>query len=335
MESVDLDVLTRALHWLKSGKPACLVTVVKTYGSSPRPPGALLAIRGDGRFCGSVSGGCVDEDLIERYRGALPAHPEVVRYGGSDAERLQLPCDGVVELVVEPLTQMDWLSDVVDNIRQRKISCRHLNLGSGKSRLVAGDHNNVLSYGGEMLINVFGPQWRLLIIGAGQTSKYLAEIAIALGYDVSVCDPREEYRREWELTTVDFVEGMPDDAVQDMQVDNRTAVVTLTHDPKLDDLALLEVLNSDAFYIGVLGSSASNRKRRERLARHFNVSAEQLDRLHGPVGLPIGSRTPPEIALSIMAEMTAVRHGQSLMENTKPESLQPSTRLRLVDKAIA
>ncbi|MDH3694608.1 MAG: XdhC family protein [Gammaproteobacteria bacterium] len=334
MDSVDLDVLTRALHWLKSGKSACLVTVVKTYGSSPRPPGALLAIRGDGRFCGSVSGGCVDEDLIEHYRGTLPTHPEVVRYGGSDAERLQLPCGGVVELVVEPLLQMDWLSDVVDNIQQRKITCRQLNLSSGESRLVAGDHNSVLSCGGEMFINVFGPQWRVFIIGAGQTSKYLAEMASALGYDVSVCDPREEYRREWELTTVDFVESMPDDAVQDMQVDNRTALITLTHDPKLDDLALLEGLNSDAFYIGALGSRANNKSRRERLAQHFNVSVEQLQRLHGPVGLPIGSRTPPEIALSIMAEITAIRHGKSLMENTKPESLQPA-HLRLVDKAIA
>ncbi len=336
MESVDLDVLTRALHWLKSGEQVCLVTVVNTYGSSPRPPGALLAINGHGRFCGSVSGGCVDEDLVQRYRDAIPKHPKIVTYGG-DAEmaRLQLPCDGVIELVVEPFTNIDLWNEVVDNIQQRKIVCRELEINTGESRLFVGGHYNVLSFDGNRLSNVFGPQWRLLIIGAGQTSRYLAQMAGALGYDVTVCDPREEYLREWQVDTARLVESMPDDAVQELAPDSRTAVVTLTHDPKLDDLALLQALNSEAFYIGALGSSRNNQKRRERLAKHFEIDGSQLKRLHGPVGLPIGGRAPPEIALSILAEITAVRYGKSLVQEADREPQKSETQLHLINQATA
>jgi xanthine dehydrogenase accessory factor len=273
---------------------------------------------------------------VERYRDPIPKQPEVVNYGG-DAEmvRLQLPCDGAIKLVVEPFTNIDMWNEIVDNIQQRKIVCRELEVSAGQSKLFAGDHGDVLSFDGKRLKNVFGPQWRLMIIGAGQTSQYLAQMANALSYDVTVCEPREEYLHEWRVDAARIVESMPDDAVQDINPDNRTAVVTLTHDPKLDDLALLQALNSDAFYIGALGSSRNNGKRRERLISHFNISDSQLNRLRGPVGLPIGSRTPAEIALSILAELTAVRHGKSLVLKTSGELEKPAARLHLVDKATA
>ncbi len=336
MESVDLDVLTQALHWLKSGEEVCLATVVKTYGSSPRPPGALLAINGHGRFCGSVSGGCVDEDLVQRYRNAIPKHPNIVTYGGDvEMARLQLPCGGVIELVIEPFTNASLWNEIIDNIQQRKIVCRELEINTGQSKLFVSDHHNVLSFDSKRLTNVFGPQWRLLIIGAGQTSEYLAQMASTLAYDVTVCDPREEYLREWQLDTVTLLDVMPDDAVQKLGPDSRTAIATLTHDPKLDDLALLQALNSETFYIGALGSRRNNRKRRERLAKHFDVDGSQLERLHGPVGLPIGGRTPPEIALSILAEMTAVRYGKSLVQEADREPQKSETQLHPINQATA
>jgi xanthine dehydrogenase accessory factor len=148
----------------------------------------------------------------------------------------------------------------------------------------------------------------MLVIGASQLSKYLAQIAIGLDYQVTVCDPRDEYTQTWDVPGVTLVRTMPDDTVHAMQLDERCAVVALTHDPKLDDLALMEALKSRAFYVGALGSRANNAKRRERL-REFDLTPAQIDRLHGPIGLYIGSRTPPEIAVSILAEITAIKNG--------------------------
>jgi len=154
---------------------------------------------------------------------------------------------------------------------------------------------------------VHGPRWRLLIIGAGQASSYLANMALALDYEVIVCDPREEFRQTWDVPGTTLLADMPDDAVVALGIDRHSAVVALTHDPKLDDMALLEALKSPAFYVGALGSTASNAKRRQRLAL-FDLTAEQIARLHGPVGLDIGSRTPPEIAVAILAHLISVRN---------------------------
>jgi xanthine dehydrogenase accessory factor len=151
----------------------------------------------------------------------------------------------------------------------------------------------------------------MLVIGASQLSKYLAQIAVGLDYQVTVCDPREEYTDSWDVPGVTLVRTMPDDTVQGMRLDERCAVVALTHDPKLDDLALLEALKSPAFYVGALGSRANNAKRRERLCE-FDLTDAQIARLHGPIGLYIGSRTPPEIAISILAEITAVKNAVAL-----------------------
>jgi len=159
---------------------------------------------------------------------------------------------------------------------------------------------------GEWLTQIFGPRWRILLIGAGQTSQYLAQMAQSLDYRVLVCDPRQEYRETWKVSGVEWMDGMPDDVVREMRPDQRTVILALTHDPKLDDMALMEALTTDAFYVGAIGSRSNNTHRRTRLAR-LDLRAEQIARLHGPVGLPIGSRTPPEIALSILAELIALR----------------------------
>lgn len=315
MDSVDLQVLKSAQAWRRAGHRVVLATVVETWGSAPRPAGAMLAVRDDGQVAGSVSGGCVEDDLIERIRSRDIAGdlPELTVYGISkeEAARFGLPCGGQLRIVLEPLVQTDWLEELLTRVSKRELVTREVVLETGAVKLSAASRADMMSFDGKRLRTVHGPRWRLLVIGAGQLSRYLAQMALALDYNVIVCDPREEYSDSWDVPGVEFTRGMPDDVVVELNLDSHSAVVALTHDPKLDDMALIEALKSAAFYVGALGSRANTAKRKQRLAE-FDLSQAELDRLHGPVGLRIGSKTPPEIAVAILAELTAVRHGVDL-----------------------
>lgn len=314
MNSTDQEVLEKCLQWQKESRRVTLATVVKTWGSSPRPVGSLLALRNDGQLAGSVSGGCIEADLVERVRTAPPTRPEVLTYGGTadDCHRFRLPCGGTLQLVLEPAPGAIVLQALLDALVQRRLIGRRLELATGRSMLYLPHIDETTQFDGQSLKTVHGPRWRLLLIGAGQISRYLAQMALALDYQVQACDPREEYNSAWDVAGAELVPGMPDDAVTTSRPDLRSAVIALTHDPKLDDMALLEALKSPAFYVGAIGSNANNLMRRERL-RLFDLTEAEIGRLHGPVGLPIGSRTPPEIAVSILAELTAVRHDIELV----------------------
>lgn len=315
MDSVDLQVLKSSLQWLKDGRRVILATVVETFGSAPRPAGALLAVRDDGQVAGSVSGGCVEDDLIERIRKRELAgnKPELTVYGVTkeEAARFGLPCGGQLRIVLEPLHSAEWLEHLLARVSNHELVARELHLDTGEVVLSAASRSDVMSFDGKRLRTVHGPRWRLLVIGAGQISRYLAQMALALDYHVIVCDPREEYADTWDLPEVEVTRVMPDDVIAGLNLDSHSAMVAVTHDPKLDDLALIEALKSAAFYVGALGSRSNTAKRRKRLAE-FDLSQAELARLHGPVGLRIGSKTPPEIAIAILAEMTAVRHGVDL-----------------------
>ncbi len=310
MESLDHTVLRRAVGWLAAGRRVALVTVVATWGSAPRPVGALLALADDGQLCGSVSGGCVEDDLAVRIRGRFPAACETIKYGvtSEEARRFGLPCGGVLELLIEPLAGVEALQPALAALEGGQLLARRVWLRDGAVCFEAATPDASPTFDGSTLTQIFGPRWRLLIIGAGQISAYLASMAQMLDYRVLICDPRSEYAREWAVAGAELLPGMPDDVVRAIAPDRRTAIVALTHDPKLDDMALMDALKMDAFYVGALGSAATTARRRERLAL-LDVTAEELAHLHGPVGLPIGSRTPPEIAISILAELTALRHG--------------------------
>jgi len=312
MDSVDLEVLRRSADWLEQGRRVLLVTVVKTWGSSPRPEGAMLAVRDDGLVVGSVSGGCIEDDIVDRVRreGMTYTRCEAVKYGvtADEARRFGLPCGGTIELVLEPLTRESGMRALLREVATGHLVARRLDLGSGFATLHPAQPSDGLAFDGKVLRTIHGPRYRMLVIGASQLSKYLAQIAIGLDYQVTICDPRDEYMETWDVPGVTLVRTMPDDTVQALALDERCAVVALTHDPKLDDLALMEALKSRAFYVGALGSRANNAKRRERL-REFDLDDNQIARLHGPIGLYIGSRTPPEIAISILAEITAVKNG--------------------------
>ena len=314
MDNVDLNVLRQVAAWLEAGQPAVLGTVTRTWGSAPRPVGSLVAVRGDGVIAGSVSGGCIEDDLIEKVRQgalALQGHAEVVRYGvgAEEAKRFGLPCGGTMELVLEPVTAQSRIPELLALLAAGKRVRRELDLTTAEVRLGEPDGGDALLLSATRLVSEHGPRWRLLLIGAGQLTQYLARMAQALDYAVVICDPREEYPDEPDLVGVERVRTMPDDTVLAFRPDGHTAVIALTHDPKLDDLALMEALKSPAFYIGAIGSRLNQGRRKERLAEHFGVTEAQLARLHGPVGLRIGARTPPEIAIAILAEMTATRHG--------------------------
>jgi xanthine dehydrogenase accessory factor len=315
MDSSDLMTLDTALGWLDAGHRVMLATVVQTWGSSPRPPGAWAAFCDDGRVAGSVSGGCIEDDLATRARGygGAQAQPEVVRYGVTrdEADRFGLPCGGTLRLVLEQADSAT-LRALQQRLARRELVKRVVNLHTGHSTLHPAEPEDELFCDDAVLHSIHGPRWRLLIIGAGQTSVHLASMATALDYAVTVCDPREEYRGAWPLPGIPFTTEMPDDAVTAMHPDARTAIVALTHDPKLDDLALIDALQSRAFYVGALGSRVNQEARKARLREHFDLTPEQLSRLYGPVGLPIGSRTPGEIAVSILAGLTAAKNGADL-----------------------
>jgi xanthine dehydrogenase accessory factor len=312
MDSVDLQVLKKADEWLRGGHAAVLGTVIRTWGSAPRPVGSLVAVRGDGLIVGSVSGGCIEDDLVERIRvKALAAQrPQRVTYGvtADEAFRFGLPCGGTIELVLEPLSAGSKIDQLLARVVEGRQTRRTLSLGSGAVELETGDGTDVLECDDERLVTAFGPRWRLLIIGAGQLTHYVAQFALACDYQVTICDPRSEYADGWSVPGTELVRTMPDDTVIAIKPDQHTAIVALTHDPKLDDMALIEALQSSAYYVGAIGSQRNQASRKERL-KEFGVSDEQLSRLHGPVGVKNGARTPPEIAASIITEMTAVKYG--------------------------
>ena len=315
MNSTDYIVLKTALSWLREGKRIAIATVVQTWGSSPRPVGSWLAIREDGQVVGSVSGGCVEDDLIRRVQTEILTRntPELVIYGVSkeEAARFGLPCGGTLRLLVEPSPEQAVLEEILKGIESHQIILRRVDLGSGKSTLYPGSREDGFSFGDAEMQTSYGPRWRMFVIGAGQLSLYVANFALASDFDVIVIDPREEYTEGLHQDGIQFIKGMPDDVMQELGIDSHTAIVALTHDPKIDDLALIDALQSNAFYVGALGSYTNTLKRKERL-REFNVSTEQLERLHGPVGLEIGALTPPEIAVSVMAEVIAVKHGKQV-----------------------
>lgn len=312
MTPLDLEVLQRASEWLANGHRVHLCTVVQTWGSAPRPPGAVLALRADGRLIGSVSGGCIEDDLADRARAAkLPAKPALLEYGVSrdDAQRLGIPCGGLLRICVEPLRDAAQLHPLLDGIENRRLIRRSLQLRTGEVLLASALPGSVPALDGDWFHSYFGPQWRLLIIGANQLGSVLASMAQALDFDVLICDPRAEMRAEWRVAGTSWRDGMPDDVVQQIVPDAHTAIVAVTHDPKLDDMALLEALKCEAFYVGALGSRRNQEKRRERM-RMFDLSDAEIARLRGPVGLAIGSRTPAEIAVSILAELIQLRAQQ-------------------------
>jgi xanthine dehydrogenase accessory factor len=329
MENLDVVVLRTLQGWRAAGRRALLATVVRTWGSSPRPVGSIMALCEDGAVVGSVSGGCIEDDLIDRHTRAYAqaaaatndgAHsipsgpPSFVKYGISadEAHRFGLPCGGTLELLLEYDPDPTLLAALIAQLAAGRLMQRTVRLADGAVTLAPTQAPEELAVDAVQLTNTFGPEYRMLLIGAGQLAEYLATMALFNGFAVTVCDPREEYRGSWSVAGAMVVSDMPDDVVLAFKPDRRSCVVALTHDPKLDDLALLEALNTEAFYVGGIGSRRNNEARRARMIEHFDQTEASLARLRGPIGIYIGSKTPPEIAVSVMAEILAVKNGVTL-----------------------
>jgi len=325
MENLDVKVLRTLRDWRRAGKRALLATVVRTWGSSPRPVGSIMALCEDGAVVGSVSGGCIEDDLIYQHTQAyasaaspgqggktIPSGPPAfVKYGitADEAHRFGLPCGGTLELLLEYDPDTAALAELVEALEAGKLMQRTVQLDDSAVTLAEATTPAELALSSRELVNTFGPEYRMLLIGAGQLTEYLATMALFSGFAVTVCDPREEYRSAWSVAGAKVLSAMPDEVVAAFKPDRRSCVIALTHDPKLDDLALMEALTTDAFYIGAIGSRRNNTTRHQRMAEHFDVSEASLARLRGPIGIYIGSKTPPEIAVSVMAEVLAVKNG--------------------------
>ncbi len=328
MDNLDVTVLRALSSWRSAGQRALLATVVRTWGSSPRPEGSIMALCENGAVVGSVSGGCIEDDLIARFTRAwagedkdapddaarTSGRPMFTRYGvtADEAHRFGLPCGGTLELLIEFDPDAEALAELLAALEAGTLMQRSVRLDDGTVLQQPATFPATLQADGEQVTNTFGPEYRMLIIGAGQMSEYLATMALFSGFAVTVCDPREEYRSSWSVPGARVTSDMPDDVVTAMRPDRRTCVVALTHDPKLDDLALLQALETEAFYVGGIGSRRNNAGRRERMKEHFEQTDESLARLRGPIGIYIGSKTPPEIAVSVMAEVLAVKNGITL-----------------------
>jgi len=310
MQSLDLDVLERVLEWRKDGHRVWLATVAQTFGASPRPPGSLAAIRDDGILVGSVSGGCIEDDLVARREEYCGRKPAFARYGvtAEEARRFGLPCGGELEVIIEAEVPAADIEALLRAIASGRIVARSVDLASGAWSFGDATPTDECVRTAERFTSVHGPRWRMLVIGASEIAHYLAEVAQTVDFQVFVCDPREEHRGAWRAKGAQWIDGMPDDAVVAFRPDPHSVILTVSHDPKLDDMALLEALKGDAFYVGAVGSSRTSAERRKRLA-DFDLTPQQIARLRGPVGLSIGSRTPPEIALAILADLIASRNG--------------------------
>jgi len=310
MQSLDLDVLERARDWKRAGRRVWLLTVAQTFGASPRPPGSLAAIRDDGILVGSVSGGCIEDDLVARRGEYSGRKPSFAAYGvtAEEARRFGLPCGGELEVIIEADPRVEDIEALLERIAAGRIVARRVDLATGAWTLDEAHAGDECERTETRFTSVHGPRWRMLVIGGSEIAHYLAEVASTVDFQVFVCDPREEYRTAWRAQGTRWVDGMPDDAVVAFRPDGHSVILTVSHDPKLDDMALLEALKSEAFYVGAVGSSRTSAERRKRLA-DFDLSAIEIARLRGPVGLSIGSRTPPEIALAILADLIASRNG--------------------------
>ncbi len=306
-----------ALEWHRAGRGAALATVVQTWGSAPRRVGAQMVVSGDGQIEGSVSGGCVEGAVMVEALEALEDHKgRLLEFGVSDGDAFAvgLACGGTIKVLVEPVgTVLDEavLAELVSARADRRAVAYVCDAQTGGGRLVSEgfsdrfrlDRSGVEDDG--MFVAIHNPPLRVAIVGAVHIAQALVPMARIAGFDPIIVDPRSAFGSEVRFPGEVILEDWPDEAMEQIGLDARTALVLLTHDPKLDDPALHIALRSDTFYIGALGSTRTHAKRVDRLSE-AGFDAAQIARIHGPVGLDIGAASPAEIAVSIMGELLRV-----------------------------
>jgi len=324
MNAAHDQIIEQALAWIDAGKGAALATVVQTWGSAPRPVGSLLAISSEAELAGSVSGGCVESAVAAEALEALEDGAcRILSYGVSDEEAfgVGLACGGEIRVMVEPIDvgqgpDVAMLRDVAAARAEREAVIYAVNTVDWGRRLIAPGADDPLAaeaaairltdksaFAGDWFLSVHNPPLRLAVVGAVHIAQPLMQMARLAGYDATLIDPREAFAAEARFPGETIVHDWPDDALSAHGLDARTAVVTLTHDTKLDDPAIQRALASDIFYLGCLGSKKTHVARVSRL-KEAGFEDAQIAKIHGPIGLDIGAKSPAEIAISVMGEMT-------------------------------
>ncbi|WP_347330556.1 XdhC family protein [Marinimicrobium locisalis] len=323
MQHLDLKVVEQARAWLSQGETVWFCTVLSTFGSSPREPGSMFVARADGRHVGSLSGGCVEEDFLECLgEGAFNQPAQRLRYGSRDGQggnRVALPCGGTLDVLIERMRpdrdNLEHMDTLLATLRGQQVRTRQVALESGEKTFVDEEGVGprvVDSDSGRSVSIRVGPAARLIIAGISTVSIACAEFAKALGYEVIVCDPREEALDNAPVEGARVEPVLPSVYIASPGACHAaTAVVALTHDPRIDDLAMIEAVNTPAFYLGVMGSRRSSEARAERLRRSGGLSEQEITRIHMPIGLALGSKTPAEIALAVMADIVRVQRGRA------------------------
>ncbi len=328
MQSLDARVVEQAIEWLGNGRTIWLCTVLSTFGSSPREPGSLMVATSDGHHVGSLSGGCVEEDFLERVAAGEYEQPAViVRYGdpgkSPESPRIRLPCGGILDVLVERMAATQKIRDHLERIQQalsgQRDIARHIRLADAECWLSDAEPTGprVLQNETEETVAVrIGPVAKLILAGYSTVSEACAQFALSLGYEVVLCDPREEVTNGMSLPPgVEFLPQLPSLYIASPGACTpSTAVVAATHDPRIDDLAMMAAVKTSASYIGVMGSVRTSQARSERLRRTGGLSKEDVERIQMPIGLNLGSKTPSEIALAIVADMVRVRRGRPRVE---------------------
>lgn len=320
MQSSQQQIISHVAAWLKSQKSVWLCTILKTWGSSPRPIGAMMACTLDGELVGSISGGCIEEDFLNQLRdGSLKADydkhgkPFIVKYGVTAEEqaRLKLPCGGQLHVLLEFVASTAYnrgtFARLNTDLENHKKVSRVVDLDTGAISAQAQSSEQAVVITDNLMTHSLSPMYRLLLLGAGDVAKFVAEMALALEYDVTLCDPRPNYLDNWHVDGVEVTSRLPDDVVRERFNNPYSGIIALAHDPRVDDMALMEALKTTAFYIGAMGSERTSANRRQRLPE-LGLTDGEIARLHAPIGFAIESKTPAEIAISIMAQVTSVRH---------------------------
>jgi len=311
-EYEDKQIIQRSIDLLNNDEYIIFCIVARTWGSSPRPPGSLMMLSQNGIMTGSVSGGCIEDDLQHKLQNGFFDDKKITRlvYGSDDDENehVRIPCGSILEIVAEKITDSKQLNIIYNSLVKGETISRTLIINDGASSLEINTGKNIeFSYDGKSLKKNFGSAWCVLIIGSSDLSSYVAAIGKMLGYRIVICEPRESYRPNWTDEDCEITSLMPDDAVRHYATNFYSIVLSLSHDPKLDDMALMAALDLDLFYVGAIGSEKNNLERKKRL-KELGLSKGSIAKLHAPVGLNISSRMPAEISVSIFAELINLRN---------------------------
>lgn len=321
MQLTDKHVIKQAHEWLQKNKTIWLCTVLNTYGSAPRPIGSLFITDGKQR-CGSISGGCLEDAFVDMLNdGQFQQCSEVFTYGNHAIEQdiiRELPCGGTIRLLVECFVpnkaNQSHVLSLLEFANKQQPFTRTINIQQQSKWLSSIAEQTIpeISESTDVVVLAYAQVFSLLLVGIGQVTEHIAQLGLMAGFDVKLCDMRKDLASSWRFTKehggVD-VQWMSPDLFIDQYSNKRSAVLALAHDPRIDDPALMSVFDTESFYIGAMGSHKTSANRNERLQRICEITPEQLTRLHAPIGLHIGSKTPVEIAISTLADIIRVKNG--------------------------